>query len=413
MERKIRGKFIFFSSLSVLTMILIVVGLTIFIGYFTTYSKIYSDLDYVCENYEKFNADDSVIAEWGEEMSLPVLQYEFRYFIMKIDGTEIEAVDISHISVVNYEDASQLCERVLKNKAGKKVLKGTIDHDHCSYAYRIIREENGASTIVFLDCTRTIDNVQRITRLSVLIGFISFFFFFLILSAFSGRAVKSTIKNIEAQNAFITNAGHELKTPLAIISANTEVVEMLNGKNEWTEGILTQVKRMNDLIGELIFLAKMNEKTDIVLQNMDFSSITKEVTESFKAVLEQQGKQLEMDILENVEVKGEEKLLHELVSILVDNAVKYCDEGGNVSVSLKHRSRETGARLVVKNTYAEGQNVDYSRFFQRFYREDTSHNSKKKGYGIGLSMAEGIVRRLRGKIAVSYHNGEIAFTVIL
>ena len=422
MERKIRGKFILFSSLSVLLMIMTVIGLSIFIGYFTTYSKIYSDLEYLCDNYDKIkNENDSItnidndnienMDKKTEVMFSPELQYEFRYFIVTIQD-EVKVADVSHISVISDDDAVLLAEKVIRHKTGRSTKRGTIDYDSCSYAYKIMKV-NDDRVVVFLDSTRTIYNVHRVIKLAVLIGVLSFLFFFLIRSAFSGRAVKSTIKNIEAQNEFITNAGHELKTPLAIISANTEVIEMLSGKNEWTEGIIHQVKRMNNLIGGLIFLAKMNEKTDIVLQNMDFSAVVTEVTQSFKGMVEQQEKSLEVDISENILIRGEEKIVHELVSILMDNAVKYCDEQGKISVILKKRTREIGARLVIRNPYAEGKNVDYSRFFNRFYREDTSHNSKKNGYGIGLSMAEGIVRRLKGKITVSYHDGDILFTVLL
>lgn len=408
LERKIKGKFILMSSAAVLIMMMILIGMIVLIAYIITYNRIYSQLDYLSDNggkmpdYQARHVVDGVVIT-------PESQYEFRYFSVVICNDEEDSVDVSHIAAISKERASELAREVMKNK------RGTISENDSTYVYKVVDMGENGKMILFLDSTRTLDNVWEIIKLSLLIGLLSFMVFFLIISALSGKVVKSTVKNIKAQNEFITNAGHELKTPLAIISANTEVLEMMNGKNEWTESIINQVKRMSGLISDLIFLAKMNEKTDIVLSDIDFSKITNDITMSFKPVIEQQNKKLSCDIKEDVIIKGEEKMLSELVSILVDNAAKYCDDGGSVRVELKNKSRDAGARFVVSNTYEEGKNVDYARFFNRFYREDTSHNSKKKGYGIGLSMAEGIVKTLKGKISVSYNNatGEISFVVTL
>jgi signal transduction histidine kinase len=110
-------------------------------------------------------------------------------------------------------------------------------------------------------------------------------------------------------------------------------------------------------------------------------------------------------------VRAEEKMMTELCNILVDNAAKYCDDGGEVTVLLKKRGK--GAQIQVSNTYQEGAGEDYGRFFRRFYRGDVSHNSKQSGYGIGLSMAQTIAEKFRGSIAAGWKNGVITFTVTL
>ena len=368
------------------------------------------EIDFIHENgdqipnYEKGNG-----AKYENIKITPESEYELRYFTIEIDEDNyISEINLSNVAAVSENEASDIAAKVL-NKRSKK---GSIEKGSCLYVYKINKKDEG-TVIIFLDSTRTFEGLWEIVSMALKIGALSFLFFVLLISLLSRRAVKSTVRNIEAQNEFITNAGHELKTPRAIISANAEVLEIMNGKNEWTDSIVNQVKRMSGLINDLIFLAKMNEKTDVVLSDVDFSKITDDIAGSFKTVIEQQKKQFEYDIKENVVIKGEEKLLSELVSILVDNAVKYCDEGGMIRVELKSKSRDAGARLVVSNSYASGADVDYSRFFDRFYREDTSHNSKKKGYGIGLSMAEGIVGLLKGKISVTYSNGEIRFVVVI
>ena len=218
---------------------------------------------------------------------------------------------------------------------------------------------------------------------------------------------------MENQKRFITNAGHELKTPLAIISANAEVLEMVNGKNEWTDSILNQTKRLSVLIGNLISLAKMDEKQDLVFSKINVSPIVSETVDGFKPLCETDGKSMTSEIEEDVIIKTNEQIFRELVNILTDNAVKYCDDGGEVHVELSHSLGHRGAKLIVTNTYAEGKNVDTSKFFERFYREDTSHNSEKKGYGIGLSMAEEIVKQHKGHIKAEYKNGNIFFIVTI
>ena len=236
-------------------------------------------------------------------------------------------------------------------------------------------------------------------------------FVILILSVFARKVVQPYIRNAEAQKQFITNASHELKTPLAVISANTEVIEMINGKSEWTDSTVKQVNRLSELISQLVVLSKLEERQDIVLVDVDMSGEAKSVMESFKAISETQNITLQAEIAEDIHVMADQKGLRELINILMDNAVKYCDENGTVSVSLSKKGKNTV--FVVSNDYAAGEDVDYRQFFERFYREDKSHNSEKKGYGIGLSMAESLVRMFKGKISVSYKKPVISFTVIL
>lgn len=138
-----------------------------------------------------------------------------------------------------------------------------------------------------------------------------------------------------------------------------------------------------------------------------------DAAEDFKAPIIKDGKTFEMQIASDIYVKAEEKSLFELVTLLVDNANKYCDDKGTVSVKLSRTSGLKKARLEVSNTFKEGTEIDYSRFFDRFYREDESHNNQTSGYGIGLSMAQSIVKIFKGKISVSYKNDAITFKVIL
>ncbi len=408
MEKKIQRKFILASSSAMLLMLLMVIGLVIAVLGHNIRSRIYERVDYIADNNGVIPDYREVKDDYDKITITPESQYEYRYFSLVVTDDKTEVLDVSHIAAISKERAVELANNVLASKR----KKGSIKENGITYFYKVVLCDNGNKVVVFLDCTRTLEGISGALRFTAIVGFLCFVFFFLIISLVSKRAVKSIVDNIKAQNEFITNAGHELKTPLAIISANTEVVEMISGKNEWTESTLNQVNRMSGLVSDLIFLARMNERTDMKLEKVNLTKIVTETAMPFKAVLDKQKKTSVFQIADGISVKADEKLLTNLVSILVDNAVKYCDEGGEVCVSLQKRGRgELGGKLVISNSYVNGKNIDYTRFFERFYREDESHNSKKQGYGIGLSMAESIVKNLRGKLSVSYVNDKIFFTL--
>jgi signal transduction histidine kinase len=186
---------------------------------------------------------------------------------------------------------------------------------------------------------------------------------------------------------------------------------MLNGKSEWTDSIMAQVHRSTGLINELITLSRMSEAHEAVFEDVDLTEEVTEAAESFRTLILQQGKKLETEIMPKVTVRAERAFSAELINILLDNAAKYCDDGGTVRVELKKKGR-AGALLRVQNDYRDGADVDYSRLFQRFYREDSSHNSKKSGYGIGLAMAQTIMERVKGSINAYWKDGVVTFTVI-
>ena len=147
------------------------------------------------------------------------------------------------------------------------------------------------------------------------------------------------------------------------------------------------------------------------MTDVDISGIVSDISESFKSVAENSGKSFTVEITPNLNVKCDKKSIQHVVSVLLDNAVKYCDDGGNISIRLESLNRGKGAHISVSNTYAEGKNTDISKFFERFYRNDESHNSEKAGFGIGLSMAKEIVERMKGKMKVDYSGNTISFTV--
>jgi signal transduction histidine kinase len=222
------------------------------------------------------------------------------------------------------------------------------------------------------------------------------------------------VENARRQQKFMTNAGHELKTPISVIRANTELTEMLSGETEWTQSTMRQVDRLDELVGNLMAIVRDEERAgdDAELREVDASSVIAHAVESFQSVAQQRGVQLESSIAEGASVKGQESSIEQLACLLVDNAIKYCDENGTVHAKLTTARVGRGFTFAVSNDYAEGADVDYRRFFDRFYREDESHKNQQ-GYGIGLSVAQSICERYHGSIKASWKAGVITFTCVV
>ncbi|MBO6299615.1 MAG: HAMP domain-containing histidine kinase [Lachnospiraceae bacterium] len=334
-------------------------------------------------------------------------QYETRFFsvILDGDGQEVYA-NTQWVVSVDDRQAGEITKRLLANGE----TEGRINYDGSIFYYKSKIRPVGERLYVFVDCTSRVWLLRQVLHYLLVVSLVILLFFSLILIFLSKHVVNPFIRNSEKQKQFITNASHELKTPLAVISANTEMTEMLGGKNKWTESTMRQVQRMNALVSELVTLSKLDEKDEVVLSNVNASEIVEEQADSFAQVVLSQGKQFEKEIEADITIRAEKRGVQELASILLDNAAKYCDDGGCVKITLASKGGK-GARLAVTNSYAAGAGVDYRRFFERFYREDESHNSKKSGFGIGLSIAQEICRKFGAKIQVSYKGGDITFAI--
>ena len=414
MIKKLRRRFIYISMGSLLAVLLLVLGLiNLVTSSFMTYAVL-SRLDFVSE-YEK-NLEAGLSANLGtiqHKMINREFPYEARYFIVHITaGGKIGHTKLKHIAAVDKEEAKRLARLALSQDRNN----GRIQTEFASYIYRVqsVGKSKKRKILVFLDVTRELQIMRMVLLSSFEIGSMIYLLVFVLVAFFSKRAIAPIAENYEKQKAFITNAGHELKTPLTIISANAEVLEMMYGENEWTQSITRQSKRMTDLVNNLVRLARMEEKDQQILyEALSLSALAEESADAFDTLIQSNGCVLVRKVEEGVVVKSDRRLLRELLSILLDNAAKYCDPEGTVEISLKSLPGIRSASLAVSNHYQEGEHVDFSRFFDRFYRADESHNSGKGGFGIGLSMADVIASALGAKLSVSWKEGVIRFEVLL
>ena len=282
------------------------------------------------------------------------------------------------------------------------------------YFYHLDRLEDGRSIAVFIDVNNQLDSMRTVMAATGGISLVGAVIMFLLLCPLSRRVMRSEAHNSRRQQEFITNAGHELKTPLAVIRANTEVTEMLSGETEWTRSTMQQVDKMDALVRNFVQMAKSGEQEEKgVLAQIDAGAVIAEAAESFRSVAMQNGIALVLDAPEGVMMRADDEKLRQLTGLLTDNAVKYCDPGGTVRVVVRREKKHV--KLAVSNDYAAGKDVDTSRFFDRFYREDQAHTGggEKSGYGIGLSIAEDLCARYNGTIRASWKDGVITFTCTL
>ncbi|MCS4487439.1 sensor histidine kinase [Streptococcus sciuri] len=345
----------------------------------------------------------------GEPVTEDTLSHYSYFSAILSRNNEIKSLNIGHIKALGEKDAKRYSHGIFRvgNEVGRLRISGV------PYAYKVTKQKNKTYLLVVLDVSVFASTSHRLLNTAIWLSSACLAFFILVIVIFSGRVIRPFVNNYKKQRRFITNAGHELKTPLAIISANNELEELMNGESEWTKSTKDQIERLTGLINALVTQARLEEQPELMLKDLNFSAIAEDAAEDFKGPILRDGKSFEMSIQPNIHIKAEEKSLFELVTILVDNANKYCDAGGKVSVLLTKPRRNRRSRLVVSNTYVAGRDIDYNRFFERFYRADESHHSETSGYGIGLSIAESMVHLFKGSIKVTYKDDTIHFIVFL
>ena len=321
-------------------------------------------------------------------------------FSVRFDGEELESVNIERIASLTEEEAEALGREALAS--GKS--EGRIGERK----FRVVQPAPERRTAVFLDVSSQRYDLLRVAALSALIGTLTWLAMLALVAALSRRAIRPIAENWERQRRFVTDAGHELKTPLAVILANLDAMELRGGENKYSRNIRSQAGRLSTLMQELLTLARLDENTPPDMDELSLSALTAETAETFRTPAELKGIRMETDVAETVSVRGNRPMLQQLLSTLLDNAVKYCPEGGTIRVALRQEGR---ALLSVANTVGE-ERPPLDRLFDRFYRADAAR-SQKGGFGIGLAAARAIVRLHKGELGAAYRGDEIVFTVKL
>lgn len=399
MIRTLRIKLILASMVSLLLVLTVIFGAVGVLNY----RKILADADSILTILQdndgnfpvgKHLEDDFFSTEEppkGNRLLSPELPYESRYFSVFLAGNgTIISVNTGKIAAVDTQTAVEYAQSVL----GTGTSRGFVG----DYRYIIYPSENEIH-IIFLDYGREMSSFRTFLVTSAGVGIIGLLAVLLLLIILSGRIVKPFSENYEKQKQFITDAGHELKTPLTIIDADAEVLEMDIGENEWLHDIKTQTSRLAQLTNSLILLSRMEEQPQVEKIEFPISDLAEETLETFQALAKTHNKTISGKIQPMLSMTGDEKAMRQLITILLDNAVKYSDAGGKIELSLK--KQKNALHLSVFNTVESISKEDLAHLFDRFYRTDKSRNSKTGGYGLGLSIASAIVNTHKGKITAS------------
>lgn len=402
--RKLRIKFIVSAVLSLfITMLFISVAMNT-ANYRTSIRLVRQVLDHIVENNGEVSRKESSSQNWSSFSNAfqpHYMQYQYYSCILDENGNVVETVN--HLDWQADDTALKEYAASIQNDI-RKFGRYEV------YYYQIGKTSDGDRLVVFLDGTLEISTAARLFYWTLLICAIGLVITGVLVAVFSRKMIQPEIENSIRQKQFITNASHELKTPLAVIRANVELQEIMTGETELSRSTLKQIDHMNGLIQNLVMIARSAEKEDKSgMQEEDVSKLVRESAQSFDAAAKQEDLQLILNVEPEIHKKLDGSQIRQLTTILVDNAIKYCDKEGTITVFLSALKKGKGFQLVVSNSYEAGSKVDCNRFFDRFYREDSSHNIDKGGYGIGLSIAESICRQNGGIIKAEWKDGEIAF----
>lgn len=398
MIRKLQCKLVMAAMLSLLLVLAVILGVVGTLNYRQIVADADSILAILQENDGSFpngKFPENGMPKGNRRFS-PELPYETRFFaVFLTEDGDVLSVNTGKIAAVDTSTAIAYAQSAVS--AGRE--KGFAgDYRYTVYA---VREE---THVIFLDYGREMGTFRTFLFTSVGVSLAGLLAVLLLLLFFSGRIVKPFSENYEKQKQFITNAGHELKTPLTIIDADAEVLEMDIGENEWLRDIQAQTKRLAQLTNSLVQLSRAEEQPQTEQIEFPVSDLVEETVETFQAPARTRHKTLVSRVQPMLSVRGDEKAIRELVTILLDNAIKYSDDEGRIELDLE--KQKNALRLRVFNTADAVSRENLAHLFDRFYRGDGSRNSQTGGYGLGLSIASAIVAAHRGKISADTPDGK-------
>ena len=410
MLRKIKIRILVITILSLVLVLGVIIGTANILNYVDIVKIADNTLDYLAANEGKFPENNTPIP--GLQISTPLeniglgdykeLPYETRFFSVLIaEDKSIKSVDTAKIAAIDDEAATKMAEKVYSYKSERGFM----------LTYRYIKVNEGEDTrVIFLDCTRMLEICNNFLGGSISISVAGIAAVLAIMILLLDRIMRPVTTGYEKQKHFITDAGHDLKTPITVIAADAEILECEMPDNEWVADIKKQTARLTSLTADLIYLSKMEEEPKLSKSEFPISDILEEEIQSFSSIAKNGNKSFATQIEQGVYLEGEEKSIRRLMSILLDNALKYSPDGDEIAIELTKKMRF--ASIKISNT-AENLSPDtISHMFDRFWRSDSSRSSMG-GFGIGLSVAAAIVDAHRGRIFAESKDGRLVINVLM
>ena len=377
---------------------------------FINFNKLEERIDTTLLDASRSQALIKIFAEDGDDLVITKNSSSATEY----NGFSIAKVDNNGRIIKAYRDDSLIEDQdTLQSKVIEALEKGKTSGFIGSYRFLKV-ETNVGNLILFLNCQRELDSYESFVKNSVLISIGVILSVLVLIILISKKVIAPIQETYLKQKQFITGASHELKTPLAIISSNADVLEMMNGDSKWTTNIHNQVDRLTSLVNSLVVFSRMEEKDTVERTSFDLTETLKSRIEDFDELANFQKKYIVTDIDENLNYYGEKDSIIQLMDILLENAIKYAPEDSDILVKLNKNRKYATLKVSNKANVEKG---DLSKVFDRFYRLDESRNSAIKGYGIGLSMAQLIAEKHKETIqAYAPEDGifkiEVRFTLV-
>lgn len=329
----------------------------------------------------------------------PAFQLSVFYSVAVSKDGQVLEVNNSQTAV--YEDEE------LEDIALEAIQSGRISGVKNSLIY-YVADKGSYLLVAFMDNTIMRESMTTLFRYTLIFGGLAILALFFLSVYLAGKIIQPLEESYQKQKQFISDAGHELKTPVAVVSANAELLSREIGESQWLSNIQYENERMEILVGQLLELARTEDATP-QMESVELCRLVNGETLPFESVAFEKGLRLQWNTSGQLYVQGNSVQLKQLTAILLDNALRHCQQNGEITLSLS--AARNHAVLSVSNDGEEIPPVQREQIFERFYRTDTARNSEGQHYGLGLSIAKAIVSAHRGKIEVQCRSGKVEFIV--
>ena len=423
MIRRLRNRFIRIATLSVVAVMLLLTVILNAANYISTDGDLRYTLQMICANQgtiplterDMAPPDDPQAPPEGEPGNAPQkpndrngpftpeTPFSTRFFVLRFqdDGTLLEA-DLDKIASVTEADTASYLAAALAHGAG---------YGYCGhYRFLVVQTDDGENMAVFLDCYQALRAVKTVLIWSLAADAGCILLVLLLVVVLSRKAIDPVVRSAQQQKQFITDAGHELKTPITVIATSLRVLEMEVGQQKWIDKARGQTEKLTSLVNSLVTLSRMDEEeSPLKKEPFPISDAVRETAESFTELAASAGHPLTVQVTEGLVCCGDEYAVRQLTSILLDNAVKYAAPDSPITLALEKSRR--GVVLRTTNRCEDATHIDTAKLFDRFYRADPSRTAG--GFGIGLSIARSIAEGHRGSISAAVDGDTITFTAEL
>ena len=398
MIKKLRRRFILISALSVFFVLFITIGSINLSNIITVENNASITLNEIINQGPTPSMEPG-----GRGREEPINLRQEHYFVVSFntDGS-IKEVDNRQMFVYTRQECIDLASRVYNNE----LSGGKYD----TLRYTKVNKNDGLTYVGFVDIKERLDSVNNFLLTSSLVSIGAYLVLIGLIVVASKFAFKSSEETYKKQKRFITNASHELKTPLTVIGADLDLIEMDYGKSEWSESIRDQLNRLTEMTNQLVTLSKLEEDDPTRFPFNDFSlnDVCNKVAESFIPSFKKEDIKFSYHVSGNITMYGNRSLIEELINIFLDNSLKYTGGDNKSSYFVVSENEKGKIELRFSNTIDKNDEVDIKQVMERFYR---SPSSKKDGSGVGLSIAQEIINLHKGKISIDKNDSTICFII--